>query len=270
MAWFSKPDKKQDPLTPWEAYQAKHAEKAAPKRHLPLPTVAHTRQHRRRRNLALLLTPLAIVVILMLYMVSPLSKVGELSVRGENTLPAQDVISASKLGHSQVVIDLMLHRNRVEKRITKALPQVKNVTVHVHAFNQITLQVHEFASLSYIQEHGSYHVLLASGQVLKTATSSPKSTYPIFTGFTRKEAFKMARTVAKFPTAVRRGVSEVKATRGAANPYQITISMADGNLVVADSRTVGQKIRYYPKLLADVSKKGKIDLEVGAFFVPYK
>lgn len=270
MAWFSKPNKKQDPLTPWEAYQAKHATQDAPKRHLPLPAVTHTRQHRRRRNLALLLTPLAIIIIFMLYMVSPLAKVGELFVRGENTVPAQNVISASNLNHSQVVIDLMLHHRRVEQRITKALPQVKSVSIHVHAFNQITLQVHEYTSLGYVQNQGSYHVLLASGQVLKAATSSPKSTYPIYTGFTRKEAFTMAKTVAKFPAAVRRGVSEVKATRGAANPYQITISMADGNLVVADSRTVGQKIRYYPKLLADVSKKGKIDLEVGAFFTPYK
>ncbi len=270
MAWFSKPNKPQDPLTPWEAYQAKHATKAPAKKRLPLPTVTHTRRNRRRRNLALLLTPLVLVVGFLIYMVSPLAKVGELSVAGEHTVPAQSVITASKLNHAQVVIDLMQHRDRVAKRITKALPQVRSVRVQVHGFNQITLHIQEYPNLGYIQTNGSYHVLLASGRVLKTATASPKTTEPIYTGFSRKEAFALAKTVAKFPTAVRRGVSEVKATRGAANPYQITISMADGNLVIADSRTVAKKIRYYPKMLATVSKKGKFDLEVGAFFTPYK
>lgn len=267
---FRRKSKAQDPLTPWEAYQAKQKhEKKAASRPLPLPHLSQTRASRRRRNLAVILTPLTVLLLVAIYFMTPLACVGDLSVRGESTLPAQSVIDASKLGSSQMIIDLLMHRDRVATRVKKTLPQVKTLSVSVKGFNQVTLQVHEYAPLGYVQKNGEYHVLLASGVVLKSATQTPKSTYPIFTGFTRKEAFEVAKTVASFPQAVRKAVSEVKATRGAANPNQITLSMSNGNLVVADSRTVAKKIKYYPQLLADVKTKGTVDLEVGAFFTPY-
>ncbi|MFD1483723.1 cell division protein FtsQ/DivIB [Lacticaseibacillus baoqingensis] len=268
MAWFKK-SKTQDPLTPWEAYQAKQKAAGTKRKPLPLPHLSSTRQTRRRRNLALILTPLVILALFFGYMLSPLAKVDTISVAGEKTVAAQSVIDASKLTRSQVILDLLWHQQRVATRVKKRLPQVHTLQVQVHGFNQVTLNVKEYAPLGYWQQADGYHVLLASGKVVPQATTTPKSTYPIFTGFKRAEVFKLAQAVQRFPTAVRHAVSEVKATRGDANPYQITISMTDGNLVVADSRTVAKKIKYYPKLLAKVTKKGTIDLEVGAFFTPY-
>lgn len=267
---FRRKSKVQDPLTPWEAYQAKQKrDKKSTSRPLPLPHLSHTRATRRRRNLALILTPLTVLLVVAIYFLTPLARVGDISVRGESTLPAQSVIDASKLSSSQMILDLLLHRNRVTIQVQKALPQVQTLQVSVRGFNHVTLNVHEYAPLGYVQKNGEYHVLLASGVVLKDATQTPKSMYPIFTGFTTKEAFEVAKTVASFPQAVRKAVSEVKATRGAANPYQITLSMSNGNLVVADARTVAKKIKYYPQLLTDVKTKGTVDLEVGAFFTPY-
>ncbi|WP_407891742.1 cell division protein FtsQ/DivIB [Lacticaseibacillus sp. N501-2] len=267
---FWRKSKTDDPLTPWEAYQAKQkrAKKAA-SRPLPLPHLSQTRTSRRRRNLAVIFTPLTVLLVVAIYFLTPLARVGEISVRGESTLPAQSVIDASKLGSSQMILDLLWHKGQVTTRVKQALPQVQTLSVSVKAFNQVTLHVHEYAPLGYVQKNGEYHVLLASGVVVKDATQTPKSTYPIFTGFSSKDAFHVAKTVASFPQAVRKAVSEVKATRGAANPYQITLSMSNGNLVVADSRTVAKKIKYYPQLLADVKTKGTVDLEVGAFFTPY-
>lgn len=261
---------KDSPLTPWEAYQAKQTKQDRAKRHtLPLPKLNHTRAARRRRNLALLLTPLGLLLAAGAYMISPLAKVGQIKVLGESTVPAQTVIDASKLGNSQVILDLLLHKHAVASRIRRQLPEVQHLSVDVNAFNQVTLHVKEYAPLGYLAHQDGYHVLLASGQVLKAATQTPTHNYPIYSGFTTKEAFKLAKVVHTFPAAVARGVSEVHATRGAANPYQITISMNDGNKVIADSRTVADKIKYYPQLLASVTTKGTIDLEVGAFFTPY-
>ncbi|WP_125707172.1 cell division protein FtsQ/DivIB [Lacticaseibacillus porcinae] len=267
---FWRKSKSQDPLTPWEAYQAKQKrEQKAASHPLPLPHLTKTRTSRRRRNLALILTPLTVLLVIAIYFMTPLARVGDINVRGESTLPAQSVIDASKLGPSQMILDLLMHQKRVSQRVQKALPQVQSMSLSIKGFNQVTLHVHEYAPLGYVQKNGEYHVLLASSVVVKDATQTPKSTYPIFTGFTNKEAFDVAKTVASFPQAVRKAVSEVKATRGAANPYQITISMSNGNLVIADSRTVAKKIKYYPQLLADVKTKGTVDLEVGAFFTPY-
>jgi cell division protein FtsQ len=60
----------------------------------------------------------------------------------------------------------------------------------------------------------------------------------------------VAKTVASFPQAVRKAVSEVKATRGAANPYQITISMSNGNLVSGGFAHSGQKDQILPTVIS--------------------
>jgi cell division protein FtsQ len=60
----------------------------------------------------LILTPLTILLVVAIYFMTPLARVGDLSVRGESTLPAQSVIDASKLGSSQMILDLLLHKKQ--------------------------------------------------------------------------------------------------------------------------------------------------------------
>lgn len=270
MAWFNR-KKKQDPLTPWEAYQAKQAraKKKAHRQRLFLPNVTNVRKHTRRRNLALVLTPLILLLGFFGYMVSPLSKVGAITVTGESTVPAQHVINASQLSNADVVLDLVFHKQRVTQRIERHLPEIRTAQVSIQRGNQVTLHVGEYSALGYVLSGTRYHLILASGKILSTSTTTPLANYPIFIGFTTKAAVKMARQVGHFPAAGRRAVSEVRATHGAANPYQVTLSMSDGNTVVADSRTVVKRIQYYPSIVAQVNKKGTVDLEVGAFFKPY-
>jgi cell division protein FtsQ len=47
------------------------------------------------------------------------------------------------------------------------------------------------------------------------------------------------------------------------------MNMNDGYRVIADSRTIANKIKYYPAIVSQVKKKGVIDLEVGAFWRAY-
>lgn len=233
-----------------------------------LPHLMQWRRATRRKALAKVLTPLLIIGAFLLYMVSPLAKVATVTVAGEELLPAQQVIDASRLDQDTVILSLLFGRQKVATRIQTALPQVKTVTIQVQRFNQVTLVVKEYPALGYLQKADGYHLMLASGTVLKHASKTPKTQYPLFTGFGDQAAVKVAKAVRQFPAAVRQAVSEVKATPGGANPYRITMRMTDGNTVIADSRTIATKSAYYPSITGKLEQVGTVDLEVGAFFTP--
>lgn len=267
MAW-GKHAKSKDPLTPWEAYQKKHRRGAHPAK-LTLPGVATLRRHHRWRNLLLLLTPLILLLGFFGYMASPLSKVQLVSVQGTKNVPIQTVIDASGLSDRDLVLQVMATKGKLAAKIQRQVPQVKHVTLAVRDLDHVTIRVQEHEPIGYVVKHKQYLMILANGTIIKQGTTTPLDNYPVLTGFSDHEAGTLARKLEQFPAALRRTTSEVNASRGGGNPYQITLTMTDGNTVIADSRTVAKQIKYYPSIVAQVKTKGTVDLEVGAFFTPY-
>ncbi|KRN25582.1 cell division protein FtsQ/DivIB [Lacticaseibacillus camelliae] len=268
MAW-RKHAKPNDPLTPWEAYQAKQKRRPERATKLHLPGVATLRRRKRTRNLVLLLTPLLLLLAFFGYMVSPLAKVQQVSVAGTVNVPIQTVIDASGLSDRVLIPQVVVSKHKLAARIEKRVPQIKTARVSVSALDHVTIHVAEHQPIGYVVTKKRYHMILANGTIIKSGTTTPLDNYPVFTGFSAGEAGKLAQTLSRFPAVVRRTTSEVTASRGEGNPYQITMTMTDGNTVVADSRTVAKQIKYYPSIIAQVKGKGTVDLEVGAYFKPY-
>ncbi|MFD1392993.1 cell division protein FtsQ/DivIB [Lacticaseibacillus jixianensis] len=268
MAW-GKQHQSNDPLTPWEAYQAKQKRKRKAAAKLRLPGVLALRRHQRTRHLILLLTPLILLLGFFGYMASPLAKVQQVSVVGTKNVPIQTVIDASKLSDRVLILHVATHRRQLANAIQRQVPQIKHATVAISKLDHVTIRVAEHQPIGYVVTQKRYHMILANGTIIKQGTATPLDNYPVLTGFSAREAGTLAQKLEQFPAAVRRTTSEVTATRGGGNPYQITLTMTDGNTVVADSRTIAKQIKYYPSIIAQVKTKGTVDLEVGAFFTPY-
>lgn len=269
MAWRKHAQQK-DPLTPWEAYQAKQKRRPKGEAKLKLPGVSAVRRHKRMRNLVLLLTPLLVLLAFFGYMVSPFSKVQEVSVVGTVNVPIQNVINASGLSDRVLIPQVLRTKKQLAAQIEKRLPQVKRASLAVSAVDHVTIHVVEHEPIGYVVKNKQYRMILANGTIIARGTTTPLDNYPVFSGFSDQEAGKLAQTLSRFPAALRRTTSEVTASRGDGNPYQITMTMTDGNTVVADSRTVAKQIKFYPSIIAQVQGKGTVDLEAGAFFKPYQ
>lgn len=275
MAWFKKkPTPPFDPLTPWEQYQEKreqtqqHQASSRQPFAMHLPKVEQLRASSRKRNVALVLTPLLILLAFFSYMASPLAKVGPVLVNGVQTVPGQYVIDASQLTGDSTILGLLGKKRQVIDRIVKQVPQVKQAQLQVSQLNHVTITVKEHRPVGYVLANKQYHAILGDGQVLKSGSAAPKYRYPIFTGFKNAEAASLAKALSGLPDAVFQSISEITATRGAGNPYQVSLLMTDGNHVVADRRTLAKKMKHYPEMVAQVKAPGTLDLEVGAFFTP--
>lgn len=275
LAWPRKKKPQPDPLTPWQQYQARqqqtprHDRRQKPKLNVDLPKVQNLRRRKLVRNLTLILLPLLILLGVFGYFASPLSKVGLVSVQGVRTVPDQQVINATKLSDDDLMLSVILHKKAIAQRVQDSLPEIKQASLTFTGLNHIVIKTSEYETIGYVYQKHTYHKILITGKVLKNGTQTPVDTYPVFSGFTAKELPQMISLLQQFPKAIQRDISEIDASRGDANPYQISMNMNDGYRVIADSRTIVNKIKYYPAIVSQVKKKGVIDLEVGAFWRAY-
>ncbi len=233
----------------------------------PLPNVQRIRHHRNLRHLAVIVTPLLLIAAGAGYMASPLSKVQNVTVKGTNVVANQDVIDASGLNTASYIPGILLNETQIEQQIEKKQPAVKDAKITVVGTRNVTIRVQEYGTVGYVVKNGTNHELLSNGTVMAQTSGQPAQGLPLFTGFdTGLRA--MIKVIAQVPSAIRQDISEVSATRGNGNPYQVTLTMNDGNTIVADSRTLVKKIKYYPSIVKQVKGTGTVDLEVGAYFVP--
>lgn len=233
----------------------------------PLPNVQHIRHRRNVRNLVIITVPLLLIAAASGYMASPWSKVADITVKGTSVVANQDVIDATKMSKRTYIPQVLLHHADFANQVERKVPALKSVRVNVAGAQNVTVRVSEYATVGYITQNGANHAVLSNGAVLKKSSAQPEQGLPLFSGFDN-DLKSIIQVVAKIPAAIRQDISEVDATRGNGNPYQVTLVMNDGNTIVADSRTLAKKIKYYPSIKGQVKGKGTVDLEVGAYFVP--
>lgn len=262
-------------IKPWQRYLEKKDQQTQTIR-VPrpvgevLPKLKATRQKKLKRNLIIILVPVVILLILILYYIAPVSKVGDVSVQGTQVVPEQSIIDASGIQRSDHIFKILFQRKKVSQKILNGVPGIKNATLEVSGFNQLTFQVKEYQRVGYLNQNNHYYSVLSNGIVLKQAVSKPVGNLPVLENF--KEGKKLNLIIQAFehlPVSIQNDISEIHLTGSKVNPYQVRIFMNDENEVVADLRTMQKKLPKYPTYAKALNKKGVIDIEVGAFAYPF-
>ncbi|AKP66412.1 cell division protein FtsQ/DivIB [Companilactobacillus ginsenosidimutans] len=212
----------------------------------------------------------AIVIIFLAYFGSPLSKVRNITVKGVNDLGAQQVIDATKITDNSLLLGVFLRQNSISNNTHKELPSVKSVSFKTKNLRDLTINVNEYPTLGLIFKDGYYYRIIDNGKILSNKLKSYTGNYPIYTNFDKKDDLKKITEIyKKMPESVKNNISEIHNASTKINPYRIKIDMNDGNKVIADTRTVDKKMKYYPSIASQMKKKGVIDIEVGAYSYPF-
>ncbi|MCD2255311.1 cell division protein FtsQ/DivIB [Agrilactobacillus fermenti] len=281
MAFFGKKNNKsvkKEPaelIKPWQKYLEKKEGQKQTFEYRPvgktLPNLSKVRHTKLKRNLILVLGPLVILLILVFYYIAPISKVGQVFVKGTEIIPEQTIIDHSGIKASDHIFKLLLQKHAIQKKIRLQTPGIKNATLQVRHFNDLTFRVQEYQRVGYLNKQGNYYSVLINGVILKSAVTKPVGNLPVLENFTSGKRLNLfIKTYRKLPSSIQNDISEVHLTGSKINPYQIRLFMNDNNEVIADLRTMGQKLPKYPTYAKALKTKGVVDLEVGAFAYPFK
>lgn len=244
--------------------------KPAPK---PKPTRPKlSKEKRRQLSWQVILIILIFGTILggLTYHVSPKSKIEDVSVTGIKLTAAQDVLDASHLSSKDYISTTWLHRNRISNAIKQKLPALKQVSLQFNQWNKVEIAVQEHQTVGFFAKKDGYQRVLSNGYIDDEVLAKPLGNFPVYAGFkSGKSLNRIIKLYAKMPNQIQNAISEIKSDPSKENPYRIHLYMNDGNEVVADSRTVVDRLKYYGNIVAQTKKKGIVDLEIGAYFVPF-
>lgn len=219
--------------------------------------------------------PIVIVNLLFIgimgYFISPLSKVGAITIVGTQHVYDQTVLEESAIKNGDSVILTAQNMEEVGKKITENIPQISETSIAISGFNEVVINVEEFGTVAYIAQEGSYLRVLENGKVLDDVYAVSLGNQPVLSNFTEGQALDlMIEELSLLEEPILNLISEIELVEHRTNPLFIQVYMNNGNRVLSSIPSFSEKIPYYPQLVAAVSgQKGVFDMEVGVYFIPF-
>ncbi|WP_223700315.1 cell division protein FtsQ/DivIB [Sutcliffiella deserti] len=236
-----------------------------------VPKLKEQRKQKANRRLIFYLSLFFILISLIIYSQSSLSKVSDIDVSGNRHVTDEEIIKLSKITRETSIwrvdeekasISILQHKELKEAEVNKVFPNKVNITVG------------EYNRIAYIFEEGAYYPVIENGKILEAVGQDAlPDDAPLMMNW--KEGNKVEEFISelmKLPDSIIYAISEIHHTPTDIDPYHITLFMNDGYEVSATVRDFSAKMTNYPSLVAelDPNLKGIINIEVGTFFKPYE
>ncbi|WP_125546846.1 cell division protein FtsQ/DivIB [Levilactobacillus lindianensis] len=275
-------EKQQQSLTPWEDYQRQAAAKKKQRRtpnwiHQAkrigdkLPRLKHQRNRKLVRRLIILLSSFTAVILVMVYLLCPLSHFQTVKVTGAHALTAAEVQDAVQVRSGESIYSLFGHTAQFESQAPKRNSRIKQAKITFRQPNQATIAIVEYDTAGYVMRGSKYDEILENGVVSEQSVSQPKSGTPVYSKFKQaKTLHRMILQYAQLDAEIKRSISEIQASPTKDNPNRVHLFMNDGNEVYASIPSFAKKMAYYPGIAAKMKQKGVVNLEVGAYSYPFK
>ncbi|MGE7366041.1 cell division protein FtsQ/DivIB [Desemzia incerta] len=236
-----------------------------------LPKLKKQRRSKMYRRLIPLLLLFSCAILIVVYFISPLSKVGTISVDGSKNVTDQQVIDSSQLSSGMPLWTTLWNDEETEKAVLD-IPQVKSADVKRQGWNNIVVTVEEYKMIAYSHIKDDYFPILENGKIVNESKKVSMGNNPIFKDFSEGKALDILIEQYKLlNTSVQNGISEIEHTPTETDEYLIKIYMNDGNQVVATLPSFAEKMNYYPDMVQKVGdQNGLFNLEVGGYFTPFE
>ncbi len=210
----------------------------------------------------------SLILLFMIYIISPLSKINTLHVTGNHDLTKEQVEKNTNIYPGRFIWGVYLTRHQLIKQAVRKNPQIKSLRIEVTGPQSLRISVKENALLGTAVMNNDTYAVLADGQLQRTKTADNGIAYKRFDGH-KKALAATAAQLGKLKPAIRNGISSVSYKPTKEYPDRVIIYMRDGNTVYGDLNTIGDKMGYYPAIAASMKNKGIIDLQVGAYSYDY-
>lgn len=206
------------------------------------------------------------------YFISPLSKVGTITVQGNEEVYDQVIIDKSSIKMGEFIYKSKDKFEESEEKIIDELVQISNSELKIEELNNIVIQVEEYNTVAYISKDEGYLRVLENGSVLDEPYSISLGNQLVLSKFKEGDALNlMIEELKEIKKPVLNLISEIELVERKSNPLFIHIYMNNGNRVLTKIPDFSKKMPYYPQMVQAVEgKKGVFDMEAGIYFIPYK
>lgn len=232
-----------------------------------IPKLKQQRRKKTNRKILMFIVLFFLLLLVVAYFYSPLSRVGQITVTGQEAVSEETVIEKSGITDKDLIWTLQ------KKKIRDALqsiPEIKSVSIRLKYPNRLFIHVKEYERIALVKSGNRFYSLLENGGL---SANTEGIDGPVLSGFdgSEKRLKSAAGQLKKIRPEIRNSISEMIYAPKETDANRVVLYMNDSYEVHGTLRTLAEKMNYYPDLVKQIDPKvkGVIDLEVGLFFQPY-
>lgn len=238
-----------------------------------LPNIRHERNRKLVRRATILIAIFSIPALLLLYYISPLGKLGGVSVKGNEKIASEIITNELDFSVGDNLWHQYFNREDNIKNLKKHELQIENAQVRIDGFNQFEVTVKEYPEVAYLESNGKYSPVISNGKIIPVEVEKSNGELPILESFTSsKRILKVLEEYKQLSEEVKQGISQIKYAPTDENKELLEIFMNDGNKVLVRISDLSSKMKYYPQIAKDMNDKeikGIVDMEAGIYSYPY-
>ena len=244
--------------------KAKQAKKASKEKKKKEQTELTPLQKARRRAYPVLVVAGAVLLI-SLFLVTPISKQKTVRVSGTSTT-SDAVLTASGIKSSDYFFSLIFNHSAYEKSILKNDKMIKEAKIIYHFPNKFTIKVKEYDIVAYAQTDDGYQPILENGTRLDVVGASElPDTFLTINLSSESDIQKLIKAFSKLDKDLVSQIQIVSSANSSTTADLLLLEMHDGNTVRVPLSEIVEKLPYYTKIKGNLTETSIVDMEVGIY-----
>ena len=213
-----------------------------------------------------ILVPSVLVLLLSIYLLTPLSTIKHIEVKGNVQTQADDIKQISGIQDSDYTLSLLWNKEKHAEKI-KSNHWIESAKIDYKFPTNFTIEVKEFEIVGYYVTGEDHYPILSSG----TIDSSPVNllnlpeTYLTVTFNDEQQVKDLITGLSSISEDIKSQIQKIELAPSKATADLLKITMQDTDEIVVPLSELSKKLPYYSKIKPQLTEPSFIDMEAGIY-----
>ena len=213
-----------------------------------------------------ILVPSVLVLLLSIYLLTPLSTLKHIEVKGNVQTQADDIKQVSGIQDSDYTLSLLLNKEKHAEKI-KSNHWIESAKIDYKFPTNFTIEVKEFEIVGYYVTGEDHYPILSSG----TIDSSPVNllnlpeTYLTVTFNDEQQVKDLIAGLSSISEDIKSKIQKIELAPSKATADLLKITMLDTDEILVPLSELSKKLPYYSKIKPQLAEPSFIDMEAGIY-----
>ena len=213
-----------------------------------------------------ILVPSVLVLLLSIYLLTPLSTIKHIEVKGNVQTQADDIKQISGIQDSDYTLSLLLNKEKHAEKI-KSNHWIESAKIDYKFPTNFTIEVKEFEIVGYYVTGEDHYPILSSG----TIDSSPVNllnlpeTYLTVTFNDEQQVKDLIAGLSSISEDIKSQIQKIELAPSKATADLLKITMLDTDEILVPLSELSKKLPYYSKIKPQLAEPSFIDMEAGIY-----
>ena len=213
-----------------------------------------------------ILVPSVLVLLLSVYLLTPLSTIKNIEVKGNSNTQADDIKQASGIQDSDYTLALLLDKEKYAERI-KSNHWIESAKINYQFPTNFTIEVKEFDIVGYYVSGEEHYPILSSGTVESTPIDrlNLPETYLTVTFNDEQQVKELITGLSTISEDIKSQIQKIELAPSKATADLLKITMLDTDEILVPLSELSKKLPYYSKIKPQLSEPSVVDMEAGVY-----